>query len=246
MKRTSDASEGLNTNHAPSQDDAARERRESRGTRQNGDRHRTQWVLIAAFCVGLTAPATGWGQLIVDFSSGTTISSISPSMTLSVRNSDLVNPVSLGGVNFFVKVQDGGPTISTTPASGVDLLTGTLFSGLALGGQFAVGTPTSLSQGWGVIAFPVAASLAAGQTKQLGTITFDSFPTGDWLLDFGDPSVGVTAFADASGNTIDVNHLLGTVTVVPEPQAYALVVGFGLLAVALAKRSLPRSRHSKG
>ncbi len=197
---------------------------------------RSQWVLLAACCLWLAAPSAARGQLVMHFSSSTVISPGSPSMTLSVQNSDLFNPVSIGGVNFFVKVQAEGPTMSTTSGVGVDLLTGTLFSGVTTFGQLPNGVPTSLSQGWGVLAFPTAASLGAGQTKQLATITFSSFPAGDWSVDFADPTVGITSFSDAIGNDITVNHLLGTVTVVPEPQTYALVVGFGLVAFTLVRR----------
>jgi hypothetical protein len=81
----------------------------------------------------------------MDFQTSTTISPSSPSIILSVQNTDPINPVSIGGINFFVTVQAGGPTIDTNPGLGVDLLTGTVFSGYALGGQLPIGSEAPLS-----------------------------------------------------------------------------------------------------
>lgn len=217
-----------------------RRKRESRVKNERVDFcRRSQRALLAACGLWLATPSTSWGQVVMHFSSPAVVSPSSPSLTFSVENSDPFNPMSIGGVSLSVKVQAGGPTMSTASGTGVDLLTGTLFSTITTYGQFPVGTPTSLEQGWGVMmAFgSPAASLGLGETKQLATITFNSFPAGGWLVDFAD-----TAFFDGNGEEVAVNHLLGTVTVVPEPQSYALAFGFGMLAFALARRFRPQWR----
>lgn len=178
-------------------------------------------------------------QLIVDVPLPT-ISSDLPSITVVVANGGSV-PLSLGGMNLVVTIGSGsqGPTLNTTiptppqPAMGVDLLSGmdALFHGNPLG-QFPIGTPQERQQGWSVLTLtPV--SLAPGQTKDLATLTFDSFPVGGpFSLSFAG-----TSFADSTGGTVSGIMLPNVqISVVPEPAATGAVCGLALVAVAFVRR----------
>jgi len=199
---------------------------------------------LALLCSGglwLLVPGTAHGQLFMDFQGPTTISPGALSVSLSVQNTD-ESSISIKGVNFFVVVENGGPIMRTTPGpgSGVDLRTGTLFSGTTIDGENAIngqnpfGDQTPLSQGWGV-SLASAVTLAPGETRKLATISFDALlpSLGVYTVDFTG-----TSYSNPSGGFPSVNTLTGTITVVPEPQAYALVIGLSLVVVAAGRRWL--------
>lgn len=189
--------------------------------------------------LGLVVAEETQGAVYAYFDSGTEVSWLSPSISMSLHN-DGESAVWFGGVNFFVTVGGGieGPTIDTSvpplgsPADGVDLLTGTIFSGAPFGQMPINPPPEPRVQGWGVAAFPPV-SLGAGETKKLVTITFNSFPEGIFVLDFSP-----TSFADEDGGgMVEVSMPIGSyVTVVPEPADYGLVVAGGLLGLGLWRR----------
>jgi hypothetical protein len=192
------------------------------------------WLLRTmrwSWCLWLVAVVTGQAQLTVDFLGSTTVSPSSPSIQLSVHNSG-ATALSIGGVNLFTTIGGGttGPTMGTGVGVGVDLLTGTLFSGRAPFGHFPIGTPDPRNQRWGVLSSP-AAVLDAGATLPLATITFDSFPLGAFTLDFSG-----TSFADPIGNSIAIGSLpTGSPTVVPEVEHCSIAAGFGCFLLALAR-----------
>jgi len=189
--------------------------------------------------LGLAVAGETQGAIYAYFDSGTEVSWLSPSISMSLHN-DGEGEVSFGGVNFFVTVGGGieGPTIDTSvppvgsPAVGVNLLTGTIFTAAPFG-QLPINPPEPRVQGWGVVAFP-AVSLGAGETKKLVTITFNSFPEGMFVLDFSP-----TSFAAATGaGTVEVSMPIGSyVTVVPEPVDCGLVMAGGLLGLGLWRRA---------
>lgn len=187
-------------------------------------------------------PGAVRAQLIMDFApdpdGALTISESSPGVILTLFNSGS-EALSLGGVNFFLKIGGGlqGPTLSTTAppelTAGVDLLTGTPFTA-ALAGQLPISTADfgPRSQAWSATLVPPS-SLGAGQTVRLATLTFNSFPAGSYPLDF----TGTTFpwYNTVSGEVNNHPVLLpadAELTAVPEPVRAALATGLGLLAIA--------------
>lgn len=195
------------------------------------------WMLVL-----LASAVTTRAQLTISFDNGdSTVSASSPSIILNVKN-ESGGALDIGGINFFITIggNSSGPTMPTGAGQGVDLVTGTLFQNKDLGPNQFFSNPRS--QGWGVT-FDTSSghfyTLADQATVKLATITFNSFPDGSYTF-----SLSGTSFADKDGNGIATIVPSGaTVTVVPEPQHYAMAVG-GLLVAFGSYRRWRRGNQS--
>jgi hypothetical protein len=176
--------------------------------------------------------------------------------TFSVHNTS-GSDVLLTGVQLQLYTADGGPGVGGSivgPAiQQVSVIApGTLFTGNNNGDLPTPPTPgaypggqlffrkTSTSAGTVTIAAGASAILATIQFSTVGvspgTYTWtasDPTPTGPYTFN------GPSFFTDTSlGGVLNPTLIDGTLTVVPEPQQYALAVGLGLLAAAFGRRWL--------
>jgi hypothetical protein len=84
-------------------------------------------------------------------------------------------------------------------------------------------------------------TISAGSSPTLATITFDTtgVAPGEYSWSAATSPNGPSFFTDmSSGGVLNPTLIDGTLTVVPEPQQYALAVGLGLLAAAFGRRWL--------
>jgi hypothetical protein len=146
--------------------------------------------------------------------------------------------VQVEALDFWVQIADGlnlsGPQITS-----VDIVTGTIFAGNN-GGQYG-SSATQQPQRW----YQTTDTLIVGTTVPtsglLASLRIDTtgVAPGSYALNLKDVtgSSGGTAFWDTTfANPVFPLITDGTLTVVPEPQQYALVAGLGLLGLAFGRR----------
>jgi len=134
------------------------------------------------------------------------------------------------------RIDADGPSIAA-----VDMVTGTPFEGQ----DFVLSTPTSnssfyvqgLSRRIGsppttAVTLPASESLAATVTLDASGIT-----PGDYTLTF----LNSTGYGVVRGTPINPQLETGTLTVIPEPGAYALVTVLGLALIVLIRRKARRA-----
>lgn len=155
---------------------------------------------------------------------------------------DLLNTgadLEVTGISFNLQVADTGPDLAGAvdgpEITGVDLWTGTPFqdnnNGMSGTGAFAGGqlwnTGTLTSSG--TTTLPTGGSLAA-------TLSFDATGFDSGVFDITLDTLNEGIIYTTTGADIDVVVTDGTLTIVPEPQEYALMVGAGLGLLVLARR----------
>ena len=165
--------------------------------------------------------------------------------TFSVQNTS-VSDVFVTGVQLELIVADGGPGVGGSiigPAIQEVSVTasGTLFSGNNTGDRGHGAYPgnevfqrlTSTSSG--------TVTISAEASPTLATITFDTtgVAPGEYQWSAASSPNGPSFFTDTStGGVLNPTLIDGTLTVVPEPQQYALAVSLGLLVAAFGRRWL--------
>lgn len=204
------------------------------------------WRCLLVAVLTLSLPLVSQAALIFDVGTHPDVSAANPTITLSLQNNGLSSLV-VGGADVFFTIQAGGPTVNTSgnPSLSLNLLTGTVFGNGAYG-QTAYLTPFGpQSQGWGLFNFTGNnfATIDAGQSVTLGTLTFDSFPTiGTYSLSFSG-----TQFYGQSGNEITPFNLInGSLTVVPEPVHVALPIFGGIAGLIGGVRRWSRRKAKTG
>lgn len=173
-------------------------------------------------------------QLLIDVGDRDVLPSTTQTIELTVQNTG-GSAISFSGLNFNIEVPSGAPAIT-----GVDLITGTLFSSNN-DGQLS-GTESSTY--WGVSVTtagspPTSVTLGAGLTAKLATVTFSTGAIGGpWTLAIKDTIGDDTEFLNSVGGliseTVTINN--GTISVVPEPNATLAVAGLLLGVAAVARR----------
>jgi hypothetical protein len=176
--------------------------------------NQSAWRCLLAAVMTSLFPMMSQASLILDVGDYPDVSAANPTITLFLQNNG-VSSLTIKGGDIFFTIQATGPTVDTSgnPSLGLDLLTGTVF-GTAGGFTQSAGSPFGPhSQDWSLFNFSVSATIGAGQTVEMGTLTFNSFPVGGpYSLNFSG-----TDFVDGSGNPItDFVLNPGSITVVPE------------------------------
>lgn len=170
-----------------------------------------------------------------------------PNQTLEFQIFNDGLPVAVAGLIFNVQVADGGPmaggAILGPRITGIDLLTGTIFSGNNAGqtsgafvDQFRDARTTTAA---GTVNVPSGLS-------RLAQVTFDTTgfaAPGSWALSIGNTLNGPSRYFGADASSVPINIQDGTLEAVPE--ASTLWAAAGLAAFALLsqlKRLLPFSK----
>jgi hypothetical protein len=179
------------------------------------------WRCLLATVLTGSFPIVSQAALIFDVGDHLDVSAANPAITLFLENSG-GSALRIQAADVFFTIEASGPTVDTSgdPSLGLNLLTGPLFT--APGFFQIAGDPFEAQrQVWGLINFSGFATIDAGQTVTLGTLTFNSFPEGGPF----DLSFSGTRFLDDLGDEItDFSLIDGSITVVPESSTVVAAV----------------------
>ena len=184
---------------------------------------------VLAVCLPVVCPAA----LVFNVGDHFDVSADAPAITLFLQNSGATE-LRISGAELFFTIQAGGPTVDTSGSltTSLDLLTGTVFGAAGGFGQYSGSPFEDQRQVWALFGFPNYATIGAGESVTLGTLTFNSFPEGRPY----DLSFAGTRFINNLGSEItDFDLTDGTITIgpgVPLPEAPALVAAVFALLMA--------------
>jgi hypothetical protein len=194
-----------------------------------------RWAAVALLSCGAVSVQSQTFQIIVG---SPTIVANSPTASWTFTIAGGVSS-SVSGLNFNIQVGDGtvGP-----PVTGIDLITGTPFAALASTQQPNGPQPPNQHAAFWNVTTPGSppATISVSPGKWVGTVTFNTtgFTSGSWPLHLDATANGPTTYLDSNGDPISTLITDGTLTIVPEPSAYAALAGVACLGFGfLARRS---------
>lgn len=165
-------------------------------------------------------------------------------VTLQVSNTSS-SPLHVAGLNFYMQVADGGPGFGSIFGPAIeagDLTTGTLFAGNNNGTVISPDNTLHLAY-WGVTTADGTVTLAANETRNIGTFIFDTrgVSAGSYDLElvwtWTDPDPTPTTFVAPGGAEPGIEIHSGQLVVVPEPWAVSLISSLALGGFVWVRRS---------
>jgi hypothetical protein len=146
----------------------------------------------------------------------------------------------VNGIGVYLQTASGGPSITA-----VDVLTGTIFGSVSNNGQDGPGTGNNGSPNF----FYQETSTGAGTvnivngTTKFASATFDSIGVAPGQYTYTLDTTFGSTFYTTTSQDLGPTLISGTLTIVPEPQATALIAGALCLVGALVRHSTSRTNR---
>jgi hypothetical protein len=178
-------------------------------------------LVVALSCAGSLHAQVFDPTLTITMPDQSIAANSSASFDLFVNNTGSARTVN--GIGVYLETASGGPSIT-----GVDVLTGTIFGAVANNGQNGVGTgnqgiPTFFYQETSTTSGNTV-TVAPGLSK-FASATFNTTGVAPGTYSYTLNSSFGPSFYTTTGGDINPTIVAGTLTVVPEPEATALVAG---------------------